>query len=155
RSLDPAAVLAAVQEEGVTQLVIAGNAVARPLAGELLRAELEGRPYDLRSLQRITSSGVAWSDDVKRFFLERGPVQLVEILGASEGGPFATAVALSLDDLPSRFLPTEGTRVLAGDGGGEVAPGSGEIGVLAFTGPMPVGYLGDPGRTAETYRWID
>src|SRR5262245_51950561 len=155
RSLDPPAVLSAVEEERVTQLVIAGNAVARPLAEEIARAERAGRPYDLGSLERITSSGVAWSDDVKRFFLERGPIQLAEILGASEGGPFATAVATRLDDLPSRFLPTEGTKVLADDGGREVVPGSGEVGVLAFTGAMPVGYHRDQGRTAAIYRWID
>ena len=154
RSLDPPAVLSTVQEERVTQLVIAGNAVARPLADEILRAERAGRPYALDSLERITSSGVAWSDDVKRFFLERRPIQLVEILGASEGGPFATAVTASLEDLPSRFLPTEGTKVLLDDDGTEVTPGSDEIGVLAFSGPMPVGYHQDPHLTATTYRWI-
>jgi acyl-CoA synthetase (AMP-forming)/AMP-acid ligase II len=153
-SLDPPTVLAMVAEEGITQLVIAGNAVARPLADEIARAERAGRPYDLSGLHRITSSGVAWSDDVKRFFLERWSIQLVEILGASEGGPFATAVTASLDDLPSRFLPTEGTKVLVDDDGREVAPGSGEIGVLAFAGPMPVGYHADPHKTAATYRWI-
>jgi 3-oxocholest-4-en-26-oate---CoA ligase len=154
RSLDPPAVLSTVEEERVTQLVIAGNAVARPLAEEILRAERNGRPYDLGSLERITSSGVAWSDDVKRFFLERKPIQLVEILGASEGGPFATAVTANLDDLPSRFFRTEGTKVLLDDDGTEVTPGSDDIGVLAFTGPMPVGYHQDPHRTATTYRWI-
>jgi acyl-CoA synthetase (AMP-forming)/AMP-acid ligase II len=155
RSLDPPAVLALVQEAGVTQLVIAGNAVARPLAEEIARAEAAGRPYDLSSLERIISSGVAWSDDVKRFFLERGPIQLAEILGASEGGPFATSVATSVDDLPSRFFPTDGTKVLVDDIGTEATPGSGQIGVLAFTGAMPVGYYGDPHRTSATYRLID
>jgi acyl-CoA synthetase (AMP-forming)/AMP-acid ligase II len=154
RSLDPPAVLRLVEEERVTQLVIAGNAVARPLADEILRAERRGRPYDLGSLERIASSGVAWSDDLKRFFLERWPIQAIEILGASEGGPFATSVVASLDELPSRFLPTEGTRVL-GDDGANVVPGSGRVGVLAFAGPMPVGYHQDPHGTAATYRMID
>jgi 3-oxocholest-4-en-26-oate---CoA ligase len=154
RSLDPAAVLRLVDEERVTQLVIAGNAVARPLADEVLRAERAGRPYDLGSLVRIASSGVAWSDDLKRFFLERRPIQLIEILGASEGGPFATSVVSALDELPSRFTPTAGTRVL-GDDGADVVPGSGRVGVLAFAGPMPVGYHQDPHGTAAAYRTID
>jgi acyl-CoA synthetase (AMP-forming)/AMP-acid ligase II len=154
RSLDPPAVLRVVEEERVTQLVIAGNAVARPLADEILRAERAGRPYDLGSLQRINSSGVAWSDDLKRFFLERKPMQLIEILAASEGGPFATSIVSSVDDLPSRYLPTEGTRVL-GDDGTDVEPGSGRAGVLAFAGPMPIGYHQDPHGTAATYRTID
>ncbi|HXM59085.1 MAG TPA: AMP-binding protein, partial [Candidatus Dormibacteraeota bacterium] len=66
RSLDPPVVLGMVPEEGITQLVIAGNAVARPLADEIARAERAGRPYDLSGLARIISSGVAWSDDLKR-----------------------------------------------------------------------------------------
>jgi 3-oxocholest-4-en-26-oate---CoA ligase len=154
RSLDPAAILSLVEEVGVTQLVIAGNAVARPLVEEIERADGAGRPYDLSSLVRITSSGVAWTDDVKRSFLERKPTQLVEILGATEGGPYAVAVASSVDDLPSRFLPAPGTAILRDDGT-PVAPASDEIGVLAFRGPMPEGYHNDPDRTAITYRRID
>lgn len=153
RSLDPAAVLRLVEDEAVTQLVIAGDAVARPLAEEIGRAEAGGRPYDLTSLERIVSSGVAWSDDLKRFLLERRPMQLVEIIGATEGGPFAGAITSSLEQLPTRFVPLPGAIVLADDGS-EVMPGSEQIGVLAYTGPMPVGYHGDPERTAATYRWI-
>jgi acyl-CoA synthetase (AMP-forming)/AMP-acid ligase II len=153
RSLDPRAVLELVQSDGVTQLVIAGNAVARPLVEELERAEAGRRPYDLSSLERIVSSGVAWSDDVKAELLKRKPIQLVEILGASEGGPFAVAVVSRLEDLPSRFMPAGGTRVFLEDDS-VAEPGSGQIGVLAFTGPMPSGYHGDESRTAATYRWV-
>jgi acyl-CoA synthetase (AMP-forming)/AMP-acid ligase II len=153
RSLDARAVFELVAAERVTQLVIAGNAVARPLVDELRAAEAAGRPHDLTSLERITSSGVAWSDDLKRALLERRPMQLVEILGASEGGPFAVSSVSSVSDLPSRFTAAVGTRVLRSDGT-DVAAGSGEIGELAFVGAMPVGYHGDPERTARTYRWI-
>lgn len=154
RSLDPAAVLRLVEEEAVTQLVIAGDAVARPLADEIRRAEAAGRPYDLSTLERMTSSGVAWSDDLKRFLLERHRMQLVELLAATEGGPFARAVTAGVEELPSRFEPLPGTIVLAEDGS-VVTPGSDQVGVLAFAGPMPAGYRGDPERTAATYRWID
>jgi hypothetical protein len=46
---------------------------------------------------------------------------------------------LSAADLPSRFFPAPATRVLTA-GGAEVAPGSGQIGTLAFGGPIPEGY---------------
>ena len=154
RSLDPPAVWKLVGDAGVAQLVIAGDAVARPLVEELLRADAAGRPYDLRTLVRVISAGVAWTDEVKRFLLERGHLQLVEILAASEGGPFAFAVTSSVDDLPSRFRPVPGTRVFRDDGG-LVTPGSDEIGTLAFAGAMPLGYYKDPEKTAATYRWID
>lgn len=154
RSLDPPAIWKLVGDAGVAQLVIAGDAVARPLAEELQRADAAGHPYDLRTLVRIVSAGVAWTDEVKRFLLERGGLQLVEILAASEGGPFAFAVTSSPDDLPSRFRPVPGTRVFRDDGG-LVTPGSGEIGTLAFAGAMPLGYYKDPDKTAATYRWIE
>jgi acyl-coenzyme A synthetase/AMP-(fatty) acid ligase len=128
--------------------------VARPLVDELRQADSSGRPHDLRSLVRIISAGVAWTDEVKRFLLERGNLQLVEILAASEGGPFAFAVTSSIADLPSRFRPVSGTRVFRDDGS-LVTPGSDEIGTLAFAGPMPLGYLKDPEKTATVYRWID
>ncbi|MBO0688329.1 MAG: AMP-binding protein [Candidatus Dormibacteraeota bacterium] len=154
RSLDPPAIWKVVADAGVAQLVIAGDAVARPLVEELRRADADGRPYDLRTLVRIISAGVAWTDEVKRFLLERGHLQLVEILAASEGGPFAFAVSSAVDDLPSRFRPVAGTRVFRDDGG-LVTPGSDEIGTLAFAGAMPLGYYKDPEKTASVYRWIE
>ncbi|MBO0704981.1 MAG: AMP-binding protein [Candidatus Dormibacteraeota bacterium] len=154
RSLDPPAIWKVVADAGVAQLVIAGDAVARPLVEELRRADADGRPYDLRTLVRIISAGVAWTDEVKRFLLERGHLQLVEILAASEGGPFAFAVSSAVDDLPSRFRPVAGTRVFR-DAGGLVSPGSDEIGTLAFAGAMPLGYYKDPEKTASVYRWIE
>ena len=36
--------------------------------------------------------------------------------------------------------------------GREVAPGSGERGLLAVGGPIPIGYYKDPDKTAETFR---
>ena len=47
-----------------------------------------------------------------------------------------------------------GTRVFRDDGG-LVTPGSDEIGTLAHTGAMPLGYYKDPEKTAAVYRWID
>jgi len=36
-----------------------------------------------------------------------------------------------------------------------VVPGSGQIGVLAYSGPMPVGYYKDTAKSAATFRIID
>jgi 3-oxocholest-4-en-26-oate---CoA ligase len=150
RSLDPAAIWRTVEEQRVTRLVVAGNAIARPLAEELVRAEAAGRPYRLDSLEGMFSSGVAWTDDVKRVFLERRPLALVEVLASSEGGPYAACEVCSVEELPSRFTLTPGTIVLDEDGE-QVEPGSERIGMLAFTGPMPLGYHGDPERTARVF----
>ena len=39
--------------------------------------------------------------------------------------------------------------------GGDVVPGSGELGLVAMSGPMPLGYYKDPDKSAATFRIID
>jgi 3-oxocholest-4-en-26-oate---CoA ligase len=152
--LDPRHVWETVAEQGVRTIVVAGNAVCQPLVAELLAAEEAGRPHDLRSLRAVVSSGTALSDRLKRALHERADVTITDALASSEGGPFAYAVTSSAGDLPARFFPAAGTRVFTADDR-EVMPGSGETGVLAFCGPVPLGYYKDGGKTAETFRVID
>jgi fatty-acyl-CoA synthase len=45
-------------------------------------------------------------------------------------------------------------KVFREDTGEEVTPGSGEIGLLAVGGRIPLGYWRDPKKTAETFRVI-
>lgn len=137
----------------VRTIVVAGNAVCQPLVDELVAAEKAGRPHDLSSLRAVASSGTALSDRLKRALHERADVTITDALASSEGGPFAFAVTSSAGDLPSRFFPAPTTRVFKADGE-EVAPGSGETGVLAFGGPVPLGYYKDGDKTAETFRTI-
>jgi acyl-CoA synthetase (AMP-forming)/AMP-acid ligase II len=151
--LDPRGIWSAVQEHRVTQMVIAGNGMALPLAAELTRAAESGAAYDTSSLQLVLSSGVAWTDDVKRVFLRHGSMTLCDILAASEGGPFAFAVTESLSDLPSAFRLVPGAALLDEDEN-EIASSSDEVGVLAFSGGLPLGYLHDEHATARVYRTI-
>src|SRR5690606_35504343 len=41
------------------------------------------------------------------------------------------------------------------DDGRPVEPGSGQVGMLAVGGPIPIGYYKDPEKTAQTFRRID
>lgn len=150
---DPAEVWRSVERHRVSRLIIAGNAVCAPLADELSRLELAGAVPDASSVTSIHSSGMAWTDDVKRALLERLPTQLLDILGASEGGPFAYAVVNNVDELPSRFRLAAGATVLD-EHLEPVQPGSGRIGLLAYAGGMPLGYYKDPDKTAKTFRDI-
>src|SRR3984957_18160382 len=134
-------------------LSVAGNAVCQPLVDELLAAEAAGRPYDLSSLDSVTSSGTVLSDRVKRALHERASVTISDALASSEGGPFAVAVTTSVDDLPSRFYPVPATRVLTA-AGQPVVPGSGQVGTLAFGGSIPSGYYKDAAKTSSTFRVV-
>lgn len=152
-SLDPDRVWQAVRDHRVTSLLIAGNAIARPLVDALVAAERSGRPYDLSSLRTIISSGTTFTDDLKAELHRRGSMTIYDGLAASEGGPFAFAVTSSEEDLPSRLRPVEGTLVID-DADQPLGPGSDRTGVLAFSGALPLGYHNDPERTASTYRTI-
>lgn len=151
--LDPRHVWELVGAQRVRTLVVAGNAVCRPLVDELLAAEAAGRPYDLSSLEAITSSGTVLSDRVKRALHERATVTISDAVASSEGGPFLVAVTSSVADLPSRFYPTAGTQVLTASGT-PVEPGSGQVGTLAFGGSIPSGYYKDEAKTSATFRVV-
>lgn len=154
-SLDAHEVWQVVGRERATEMVIVGDAFGRPLVDALGEQRATGTPYDISSMRRITSSGVAWSVDVKRSLLAEGSMTLVDNISASEGGPFGVAEASRDADLADgRFDLAPVARVLD-EQDRDVEPGSGRVGVLASAGPQPVGYLRDPERTARTWRVID
>lgn len=151
--LDPRHVWETVARQRVSAIIVAGNAVCQPLVDELVAAEADGRPHDLTSLGSVISSGTALSDRLKRALHQRAKVTVVDAIASSEGGPFAFAITSSVADLPARFFPVAATKVIAEDDR-EVRPGSGEVGVLAYSGPMPLGYYKDRERTARTFRLV-
>jgi 3-oxocholest-4-en-26-oate---CoA ligase len=142
----------AVSRERVTQMAIVGDAFAKPMVRALEDAENDSDPYDLSSLRAIISSGVMWTAPVKEALMARGAFVCLDSLGSSEGVGFAYQV-----DTPqakastARFAISDRTRVLTEDGR-DVVPGSGETGLLALGGPIPLGYYKDEPKTAETFR---
>jgi acyl-CoA synthetase (AMP-forming)/AMP-acid ligase II len=153
RSFDPPELLRLVERERVTQLSIVGDAFARPIVAELQRST-----DDIRSLSRIVSTGATLSADLKRELMARAPgATVVDMIGASEGGPFALAITPPGTDpiATAKFTATPVTHVFDPDTWERIAPGSGRSGVLAASGPIPVGYFNDPVKTAATFRDID
>ncbi len=152
--LDPKHVWNTVAEQQVSTVIVAGNAVCRPLVEELIAAEDADTAHQIDSLRTILSSGTALSDRWKQALHERAAVTIIDAIASSEGGPFAFAVTSSLEELPARFFPVPATRIIRSDDT-EVVPGSGEIGMLAYSGPMPLGYYKDTSKTTSTFRTID
>jgi len=152
-SMDARHVWETVTRQRAGTIIVAGNAVCQPLVDELVCAEEAGRPHDLSPLRSVLSSGMALSDRIKQALHERAAVTIVDAIASSEGGPFAFAITSSTADLPSRFFPVPATKVFT-PLDAEVAPGSGQVGVLAYSGPMPVGYYKDSAKTSVTFRTI-
>jgi len=158
RHFDPAELLRLIHRERVTQLSIVGDAFARPIIAELQRAEQAGHPYDITSLARIVSTGATLSAEHKQQLMSRAPdATVIDLVGASEGGPFAIAMTPPGADpmATANFMSTPATTVFDPETWERIVPGSGRAGVLAASGPIPVGYYKDPAKTASTFREID
>jgi len=152
-SFDPEALFEAVEQRGVQQLVIVGDAFARPMLNTL--RENPGR-WNLSSLQSIVSSGVMWSAEVKQGLLEQHPSMLLaDMFGSSEAVGFGSSLTSSQGGTKTaRFAIGEDCRVFTEDLE-PVEPGSGERGFIARRGPIPLGYYKDPEKTAKTFPTID
>jgi acyl-CoA synthetase (AMP-forming)/AMP-acid ligase II len=154
RSYDADELGAVIARQRADTVSIVGDVFALPLADALDRAALSGQPYDLSSLRRIISVGVTWSADVKRRLLAHGDFVCRDLIAASEGGPFAISETRRGDTaVTSRFTLLPGARIID-DAGADVRPGSGEIGMLAAPADDEIGYLGDPAKTAQTFRSV-
>jgi fatty-acyl-CoA synthase len=145
--LDPPDVWSAVERERVEFVLIAGDA----FAGALLD-ELDRRSYDLSSLNVVLSGGAALSLPHKQALLDHLPtVMIVDGLGSSEAGGQLAHVSTASRVASGRFPPRPGNHVLSPALDGELAPGDEEVGWLAKSGRLALGYLGDPVATAQTY----
>ena len=158
RRFDASELLRLVQRERVSQLSIVGDAFARPILEEVERAEASGSPYDISTLRRVMSTGATFSANHKRDLMAHAPeATIIDMIGASEGGPFALAVTMPGQQPPdtAEFFATPATAVFDEFTEERIPFGSGRSGVLAASGPMPDGYFGDPEKTAATFRTIE
>ena len=148
-SLDVEELLDTVVARGVRRLCLVGDAFAKPLLGAL---EDDPERWDLSGLRVIFSSGAMLSQDSKQRLLRFAPnAAIFDGLGSSESGSLAMSVTdRAAGAETARFRLSDNTRVLD-DAGQDVVPGSGQVGRLAVGGHLPLGYYGDPEKTAATF----
>jgi 3-oxocholest-4-en-26-oate---CoA ligase len=153
RQFDPLELLDTIETEKVNCTVIVGDAFARPILDAL--DDHPGR-WDLSSLVGIISSGVMWSEETKQGLLRHHPTMLlIDAFGSSEAVGMGTSVS-SAKSAAKTAQFTLGTEVRVVDADGrDIEPGSGQTGVLALGGRIPVGYYKDETKSAATFRIID
>lgn len=158
RSFDADELWALVERHRVTQLSLVGDAFARPLNEAFARAEAAGRVRDLSSVTRIVSTGATLSSDQKRSFQAAMPqTMIMDMIGASEGGPYALSMTMPGTEPPATAIFAAPPNVITIDPvTNEAIPrGSETPGMLGASGPMPRGYWNDDAKTADTFRTID
>lgn len=138
---DAAVLLDTCARERVTTLMIVGDAFGVPLVEEL---EQRARDLDLRV---VVNAGAALRDEVKERLRELIPnVRISDMLGSSESGIHARR------EYEGRSFDGRGAvTVLTDDRTRVLEPGGDEVGWMASTGNIPLGYLGDPDKTAATF----
>ncbi len=161
RSLDTEELWRTVEQQRCTTVSIVGDVFCAPMVDELDRRSAAGDPVDLTSVRTVTSSGVMWSQPVKDRLLAHAraggsALSCFDSLGSSEGVGFAGKQSSTDggDTETATFTLGPNAAVFTPDGR-RVEPGSDEQGQLAVGGPIPLGYYGDPVKSAETFREIE
>ena len=149
RNLDVVEILDTIEREKVNQLVIVGDAFAKPILREL--DANEGR-WDLSSMFMIASSGVMFSEESKQGLLRHNPtMMIIDAFSSSEAVGMGQSVSTAgAESTTAKFVLGENTKVITDDGRA-VEPGSGEIGRVAVGGFQPIGYYKDEAKTAATF----
>jgi fatty-acyl-CoA synthase len=153
RRFDAAELLDTVDREAVKNMVIVGDAFAKPILNAL---EESPDRWDVSTLRLMISSGVMWSSETKQGLLRHIP-RLIMIDGFGSSEAIKMGESVSRKDKPvstATFTPVADAVVLAEDGH-LVKPGSGEIGRIGLRGHTPIGYYNDPERSAATFPMID
>jgi len=152
---DPVDVLDSVERDRATSLLVVGDPMARPLI-DVLRLEREqGRHRDLSSLRHLLSGGAVLSPATKAALLDLvDGLTIVDVLGSTESGRQGVARSgAGRDD--HRFVPGATAVVLSEQRDRALQPGEDELGWLAQSGRVPLGYLGDEEKTRSTFPSID
>ncbi|WP_106399326.1 acyl-CoA synthetase [Actinocorallia populi] len=151
RRFDPLQALRLIDEEKIGIVMVVGDAMARPLADTLRAHRSE---FDLSSWFVLGSGGAILSRSIQEEFKEllRPDLFVNNGFGASESGVDGT-IQIGADGL-MRLSPNPRVNVVDGDLK-PIPPGSEEIGTIARSGHVPLGYYNDPDKTARTFPVID
>lgn len=149
---DPAQILDLVQAGKVVSLTFLGDAMGRPVAEAILA---EPDRWDLSSLMAVSNGAAPLSEGVREEIRKALPGRFIlDTYGASESGAAGSRVDDGSDEgtAAPQFDVNDQIEVFTPD----LKPAAvGEDGMLARSGPVPLGYYKDPVKTAATFKEID
>jgi acyl-CoA synthetase (AMP-forming)/AMP-acid ligase II len=149
--LDADEVVRTIEREKVMAVTVVGDAMARPLV-----AAIEKGTADVSSLAVVANGGALLTPFVKQRLVEVLPnAIIVDGVGSSETGAQMHHMSTSGAVSTGTFNAGPDTFVAAEDLGSLLRPGHDGMGWLAQRGYVPLGYKGDPAKTAATFPVIE
>lgn len=153
RSFEAELALETIGRHKVTAVTIVGDAFARPMMEAL---DANPGKYDISSVSFISSSGVMWTKEVKAGLLRHNEnLLLSDGFSSSEAIGLGTSLMTKDQEIEvASFKLGPRCKVFTEDHR-EVKPGSGESGMVAVCGFLPMGYYKDQEKTDKTFKVID
>ncbi|CAJ1496114.1 acyl-CoA synthetase [[Mycobacterium] burgundiense] len=149
--LDADVVLGEIARHRAGVITVVGDAMARPLADAIERGGV-----DVSSLNVVANGGALLTPTTKQRLIDLKPgLIVIDGVGSSETGAQMTHMSAPGAVSTGTFKPGPDTCVIAEDFSGVLAPGHDGNGWLAQRGPVPLGYKGDPEKTARTFPVVD
>ncbi len=150
RRYDPVETLRLIEKERAIVVTVVGDAIARPLVDAIRE---HGAEYDLSSMKVLGSGGALLSRSVQEEAVALIPgLYINDGFGASESGVDGK-LQVGPDGV-MRLAPNPRVAVVD-ERLQPLTPGSPDIGLIARTGHVPLGYYNDPEKTARTFPVID
>ena len=149
--LDADDVVRTIERERVLAVTVVGDAMARPLVAAVEKG-LETGTADVSSLAVVANGGAPLTPYVKQRLIEALPHAVVtDGVGSSETGAQMHHLSTSGAASTGKFNAGPDTVVASEDLGSILPQGHDGIGWLAQRGYVPLGYKGDPAKTAATF----
>jgi fatty-acyl-CoA synthase len=138
-----------VERERPTSVTIVGDSFARPMVQAL---RLAPTPYDLSSLNLISSSGVMWSQETKQALLEAAPqMMLIDSFSSSEAVGMGMSITTAAGVVQTGTFQLSDTTRLFDEQLQPIEAAPGVKGLVGVGGSQPVGYYKDPAKSARTF----
>jgi fatty-acyl-CoA synthase len=121
-------------------------------------AALEANPgrWDLSTVRSMSSSGSMWSQENKRGLLSYAKNAMIfDSFGSSEAVGLGMSASAPGAEVPTAAFVLGPNCAVFSEDGRRIEPGSGERGLVAVTGFLPVGYYKDAEKTAKTFKTME
>ena len=151
KNFDPVHMLDLIERHSINVMAVVGDAMALPII-----QALESHPgrWPLKSLMVFGNGGAVFSRHLQERLLVQVPhLMLNNSMASSESGVVGGGDKTPESAGLMRIAPRADLSVISEDL--RILSQAGEEGILARSGHTPLGYYGDPKKTAETFVVID